>query len=159
MITDVQTPGTFVGSIDRRRPHAESDRQLIATLCVSPPRSGHHLLTNYLFKYFSDDPDFADLNGDDTRRRAQDIIAAGPLWYCEHYHHCRCIPCVDPRVNLMKFHDRGARSRRDRFSHAIVQLRNPLLSTCSFYAFRHRRAPESSGRTFARRVSSETRAS
>jgi len=99
------------------------------------------LLTNYLFKYFSGDPAFQDLAGHETRRRAKEVVAAGPLQYCEYYHHCRSIPCVDPRVNLMKFHDRSRRQPSEELAHIIVQVRNPLLSIRSFYAFQHKRAP------------------
>src|SRR5688572_24745728 len=99
MGSSFQAPQRFVDilkhKIEVSPQYLELSNRLIPTLCVSPPRSGHHLLTNYLFKYFSGDVTFSDLAGHETAYRAKEIIAAGPLYYCEYYNHCRRIPCID----------------------------------------------------------------
>jgi len=52
------------------------------TLFVTFPRSGHTLLMDCLQEYF----------GEEMR-------------YCENYHHCNTVPCLDPATNVQKTHD------------------------------------------------------
>ena len=48
-------------------------------LNVTFPRSGHHLLRQCLSLYFKDD-----------------------FHYCHYDHHCKSVPCTDPKNNMSK---------------------------------------------------------
>lgn len=77
---------------------------------VSFPRSGHHMLTGFLARYFGSS--FA---------------------YCEYYNDCRRRPCVNPRNNLQKSHDQKLRLATDKDCDYLLQFRHPLYSICSNY--------------------------
>jgi hypothetical protein len=90
---------------------------------VSFPRSGHHLLVNALGRYFSDDMTF------DSNRKA--AFTAGELVYCEHYSHCRRVPCGDPRTNFQKNHDFQLRLGQEEQGVYLVQIRDPMPAITS----------------------------
>jgi len=107
-------------------------------LCVTYPRSGHHLLVNMLLKYFSRDIEYPDT--DDSRISPNgvndEVITAGGFNYCEFYGHCNSVPCSDPRTNFQKNHDFELRLRKDRNRKHIVQYRHPLNALISLYEAR-----------------------
>ncbi|MDH3378372.1 MAG: hypothetical protein OEQ39_15635 [Gammaproteobacteria bacterium] len=88
-------------------------------ICVSIPRSGHHLIVELLTSYFDD------------------------FKYCEYYvpeDCCKNIPCTKPKMNLQKNHDFDLSLPVNRDWHYVIQYRNPLLSAMSdFELFLSRR--------------------
>ena len=94
---------------------------------VSFPRSGHHLLVNFLQRYFG-----------------------GRFAYCEYYNHCQQQPCANPANNLQKSHDFGLELPADGAGDYLLQYRHPLYSITSNY-FLHLRSLERRGRSFENR--------
>ena len=119
---------------------AAEDGGLVKTVCISYPRSGHHLLTNLLLKYFSKD---MSMGSKASRPDLSQPVVAGKLVYCEFYQHCNQTPCTDERVNYMKNHDRPPQLDPDSLDNVVVQYRHPLASLLSFFELRKGRMPES----------------
>jgi len=105
------------------------------TLCITFPRSGHHLLVNILCKYFSNDVTFQEIQGDETTVHCRDVIIAGDFKYCEFYNHCQSIPCSHADTTFTKNHDFGFNVRiTDRFNY-LVLYRHPIASIVSWYEY------------------------
>lgn len=102
-------------------------------ICVSFPRSGHHLLVNFLFKYFSRDVDYPELKGEDARKKCDKTLSAGELHYCEFYNHCKSYPCIDPAINFQKNHDSLLDMQPKDGYFYIIMYRHPLESIVSLY--------------------------
>jgi hypothetical protein len=103
--------------------------------CVTIPRSGHHLLTNLLFKYFSNDLNYPEILGQETDLKCKNVILAGNFCYCEFYNHCEKTPCSDPNTNFQKNHDFKLSLVNNPSSHYIIQFKNPLEYLVSWYNF------------------------
>ena len=102
-------------------------------VCVCFPRSGHHLLTNILFKYFSKNAEFLEFSGESSSKRCSEVINAGNLFYCEYYNHCRSFPCTDKNTNFQKNHDYDLLLNIQKGYYYIVLYRNPIESIVSLY--------------------------
>ena len=110
------------------------------TVCVSYPRSGHHLLINMLFKYYSGNTEFPTVDVDDCHR----LITAGEFSYCEYYRHCSkgryntFVPCPSIPV-VQKYHGThgfGINKHGHEFVtdyNVIIQHRSPVPATISNY--------------------------
>lgn len=103
--------------------------------CVTFPRSGHHLLVNMLFKYFSKDVKYPEILGGETHGKGKEIIRAGNIYYCEFYAHCLTSFCTDPKTNFQKNHDADDLSLKNPDYYYIIQFRNPMHAITSFYNF------------------------
>jgi tetratricopeptide (TPR) repeat protein len=99
--------------------------------CISFPRSGHHLLTNILMKYFSQDVSYKEIE-DSTECSA--VYQAGALFYCEYYDHCQTHPCSDFRTNFQKNHDFHL-DLECQFEKQLIQIRHPIESIISYYKY------------------------
>ncbi len=88
---------------------------------VSFPRSGHHLLVNFLNHYFG-----------------------CRFLYCEYYNHCQQLPCANPANNLQKNHDFGLKLPTDGARDYVLQYRHPLYAVSSNY-FLHLRNVQGKG--------------
>lgn len=77
---------------------------------VTYPRSGHTLLWRCLRAYL--------------RER---------LHYCEHYTHCRRVPCLDARTTWQKSHDFRLELPIVQDAMYVIQYRHPLESVTSWY--------------------------
>jgi len=106
-------------SLSGAPPAREGDRQLVASLelslkrhvqGVSFPRSGHHLLVDFLQHYF-----------------------ACRFVYCEYYHTCHQLPCANPANNLQKNHDFDLNLPTDGAGDYLLQYRHPLYAVTSNY--------------------------
>ena len=79
-------------------------------LCVSFPRSGHHLVEKILREYF------------------------GPSFhYCDNNEHCKSVPCVDVGTNYQKNHDFELTTPKLEEYKYFIQYRHPLESIMSWY--------------------------
>lgn len=99
------------------------------------PRSGHHLLVNCLFKYFSEDMAYPVTSGRKTPDQCEKVLQAGKLHYCEYYNHCFTVPCTDPLTNFQKNHDFYGDLEKSNSSYYIVQYRHPLEFIVAHYEF------------------------
>ncbi len=79
-------------------------------LNVAFPRSGHHLLEQCLRLYFRDQ-----------------------FHYCHFDHHCKQIPCTDPKTNFQKHHDYKLFLVNNPSTNYIIQYRHPIESLISLY--------------------------
>ena len=103
--------------------------------CVCFPRSGHHVLANVLFKYFSGNIDFMEFYGDQTRVLCNKVISAGDFYYCACDAHCNNFPCIDKRTNFQKHHDYNLElGMKDGFKY-ILMYRDPLETLVSLYNY------------------------
>jgi hypothetical protein len=100
-------------------------------VCISFPRSGHHLLTNALMKYFSQDISYKEIK-DSTE--CNEVYQAGALFYCEYYDHCQTHPCSDFRTNFQKNHDFQL-DLECRSEKQLIQIRHPIESIISYYKY------------------------
>ena len=100
--------------------------------CITFPRSGHHLLINLLFRYFSKDLDFPQIHGHETPKKCKKIIKAGNLRYCELYNHCQQLGCTEP-VDIQKNHDFKLKLELPKDANVIVQYRKPLDTLISYF--------------------------
>jgi len=120
-------------------------------MCITFPRSGHHLLVVMIIRYFSSEEipienasnskdhkflmDFEklkesleDINGKIGR------IDIGNFHYCEFYKHLQTIPCPDRIVNFQKCHDFDLDVPTNLPGHGyIIQYRNPIYAITSWY--------------------------
>ncbi|MFH1358882.1 MAG: sulfotransferase domain-containing protein [archaeon] len=103
--------------------------------CICFPRSGHHLVVNILFKYFSKDIDFMEVNGNKSRVYFDKIIKAGDFYYCECYAHCHEFPCSDKKTNLQKNHDYDLDLGIDKKYKYIIIYRDVIESLISIYNY------------------------
>ena len=104
-------------------------------MSVSYPRSGHHLLANMLFKYFSKNLDFQNTDG---LNEYAEIICAGELNYCDYYNHCKTPGCTDETVNFQKNHDLDLSLEKKDYKY-IIQYRGPVESNVSLFEFAHKK--------------------
>jgi len=104
--------------------------------CITLPRSGHHLLVNYLLKYFSNNLRYPETNGLGNKDVYKSVLSAGTFNYCEHYNHCRSIPCPDTRVNFKKLHDSHNEVKNYRSKHYIIQYRHPFEWLVAFFEYK-----------------------
>lgn len=93
---------------------------------VSIPRSGHHLMMEYLLRYFSRDLSTSLLLNDG-------LAKAGSLVYCESYFHCHQTPCPYSATNFQKCHDFDSSIQYQPGQFYLVQTRNPLPAIISNY--------------------------
>lgn len=103
------------------------------TIFVTFPRSGHHLVTNVLFKYFSKNINYPEIKGDETRLKCRDVIKAGELNYCEFYHHCKAMPCPNFGTNIQKSHDFNLDLTIDNNYRYLILYRQPVEAISSWY--------------------------
>lgn len=121
-----------------RTQREETGPPLLKTQTISIPRSGHHLMVNLLFQYFSPDGKAPHFQGQDARNSIRKgIISSGRFHYCEYYSHCKSVPCSDPRTNYSKNHDFGRHLPPETFPRLIVQIRHPLASIISYFQFKN----------------------
>ena len=110
---------------------SEAGKQI---LFISFPRTGHHRLVELLLKYYADDPATVE-----TSKAALDVhrglLRGGDLTYCEHYSHCKTVPCPDPATTLQKSHDFGLKIDAPPDQKCIVAVRNPVESLASLFRF------------------------
>ena len=104
--------------------------------CVSIPRSGHHLLINLLFRYYSGDPNFPINDGTSRSWSFKEPVQAGDFYYCEYYKCCQSIPCSKAPANCQKNHDFDLDLEINSSYRYIVQYRHPLSYLVSFYNWR-----------------------
>lgn len=104
-------------------------------MSVSYPRSGHHLLANMLFKYFSKNLDFQNTDG---LNEYPEIICAGELIYCDYYNHCKTPGCTDETVNFQKNHDLDLSLKKEDYKY-IIQYRGPVEANVSLFEFAHKK--------------------
>ncbi|MBW3019667.1 sulfotransferase [Candidatus Woesearchaeota archaeon] len=108
------------------------------TIIVTFPRSGHHLLMNLLFKYYSKNPNLSNLGIIECKK----IIKAGNLSYCEYYQHCSkrfntLTPCPD-NPSIQKYHDNMGPNLNKKVksldeNNIITQYRDAIPTIISFY--------------------------
>lgn len=104
-------------------------------ICVTFPRSGHHLLTNALLKYYSKDLNFINTDGEKFNENQNVISAGNSFQYCEFYNHCKQIPCIDQNTNFQKNHDFGLKMDISDSQFYVILYRNPLESIVSLYKY------------------------
>ncbi|MCX6722010.1 MAG: sulfotransferase domain-containing protein [Candidatus Staskawiczbacteria bacterium] len=104
-------------------------------ICVTFPRSGHHLLVNLLLKYYSKDLNYLETSGDKTDTLCSRVLTAGDMHYCELYNHCKQIPCSDPKTNFQKTHDFDLSLQPSNDFFYIILYRNPLDSIVSHFNY------------------------
>ena len=105
--------GGLVGTLNRCNCYPRPANKLRYVQGVSWPRSGHGLLVNSLGSFFGFHNDF--------------------FRYCEYYHCCNSIPCVDPLTRFAKNHDyEGCVPKRSGMPY-IVQIRHQVPSIISNY--------------------------
>lgn len=115
---------------------------LTRTVCVSFPRSGHHLLVRMLWDYFNG-PGPVSIHPEPDRA----------FVYCSYYGHCHEVPCPVAQTNFQKHHDLDLSLATD--LPCLVQVRSPLPALRSYYQlFEEGRLPRLEAEdwdTFARR--------
>jgi hypothetical protein len=104
-------------------------------ICVSFPRSGHHLLINILLKYFSSNVNYPLTSGENTDRDCNRTLIAGKLVYCEYYNHCNTMPCIDKNTNFIKNHDFSLNLDILPDYYYIILYRKPIEAIISLYEF------------------------
>ncbi|MGE0492525.1 MAG: sulfotransferase [Vulcanimicrobiota bacterium] len=116
--------------------------ELTRAICVSFPRSGHHLLVRLLWDYFNG-PGPVSTHPEPNRA----------FVYCSYYGHCHQVPCSLPETNFQKHHDLDLSLATD--LPCLVQVRSPLPALRSYYQlFEEGRLPRLEAEdwdTFARR--------
>jgi hypothetical protein len=100
--------------------------------CVSFPRSGNHLLVNFLMMYYSKNIDHWK-SGSSPNNNFREVVNAGEFVFCEYYKHCRESPCTDPKVNFQKQHDFDLGLPVNEDGKYIVQIREPIATFISYY--------------------------
>lgn len=101
---------------------------------VSFQKSGLHLITQGLIKYYSKNP---------SKRiifeHSDNICRVGELELCSIRHHCHRIPCTDKITNFQAFHDvhptEGMVWKKGDDYFYILVYRNPIMSLVSMYGY------------------------
>lgn len=104
-------------------------------ICITFPRSGHHLLVNVILKYFSGNVEYSETKGEMAESLCQNVLTAGELQYCEFYNHCKQTPCSDPKTNFQKNHDFYLELQPSDEFFYIILYRHPLDSLVSLYNY------------------------
>ena len=110
-------------------PKPEMKKRNEKVICVTFPRSGHHLFARILAKYFS-----RDLYDGYVKKSTKHFVA-GTFCYCEYYRHCKSSPCSDVKTNFQKNHDFEGSLPNTRLLKYIIQYRTPVESLISNFEF------------------------
>src|SRR4030042_821818 len=85
-------------------PYSDPGRTFRKTVCVTFPRSGHHMLVRLLTRYYAGELGPLQDSPKIQKLAAKHHYRAGKLCYCEYYDHCRTVPCSDTNTNFQKTH-------------------------------------------------------